>query len=133
LRAERRLRAGSLGRLRPRDRREARFWDAPAALDQAAATLDEGVRFPLCRPDALGALLRAVLTDVEVRPIDVETTFRDFDDLWSPFLGAQGPAPGYVAGLAEARRNALWERLRAELGDGPIRLRARAWAARGRG
>lgn len=108
-----------------------RFWDAAIALDPAAAALDEGVRFPLCRPDALAALFGAALRDVEVRPIDVETTFGDFDDLWSPFLGAQGPAPGYVASLDEDRRAALRSRLQASLGDGPIRLCARAWAARG--
>jgi len=108
-----------------------RFWDAAVALDPAAAALDEGVRFPLCRPDALAALFRPAVGDVEVRPIEVETRFRDFEDLWSPFLGAQGPAPGYVAALDEERRAALRDELRARLGDGPIGLRARAWAARG--
>ena len=32
------------------------FWDAAAELDPAAAPLDEGVRFPLCRPEPLAAL-----------------------------------------------------------------------------
>jgi hypothetical protein len=40
--------------------------DAAAALDDAAAELDEGRRFPLC----------------------------EFDDYWRPFLGGHGPAPG---------------------------------------
>jgi SAM-dependent methyltransferase len=113
-----------------------RFWDAAAALDPAAAELDEGRRFPLCRPAPLERLFReAGLADVAVRAIDVPTHFRDFDDYWSPFLGAQGPAPSYAMSLTEARRAELRERLRIGLptaGDGSIHLTARAWAARGR-
>jgi ABC-type transport system substrate-binding protein len=37
--------------------------------------------------------------NVEVWAIDVPAIFRDFDDYWSPFLGRQGPAPGYVMSL----------------------------------
>ncbi|MGE5525458.1 MAG: class I SAM-dependent methyltransferase [Rhodospirillaceae bacterium] len=111
------------------------FWDAAAAVDPAAADVDEGRRFPLCRSDALAALFAdAGLSDVEVREIDVPTRFRDFDDYWSPFLGGQGPAPGYAMSLGEAHRATLRERLRSQLPtspDGSIRLTARAWAVRG--
>jgi SAM-dependent methyltransferase len=111
------------------------FWDAAVALDPAIADLDEGRRFPLCRPEPLGALFReAGLREVEVRAIDVPTHFHDFDDYWSPFLGGQGPAPTYAMSLSEERRAALRERLRAGLSfeaDGSIRLFARAWAVRG--
>jgi SAM-dependent methyltransferase len=110
------------------------FWDAAAALDPAAGELDEGRRFPLCRPGQLAALVEAAgLAHVEVRAIDVPTHFRDFDDYWRPFLGGQGPAPGYAMGLDEERRAALRERLRSRLptaADGTIRLLARAWAVR---
>lgn len=111
------------------------FWDAAAALDPAAGELDEGRRFPLCRPEPLERLFVATrLAGVEVRAIDVPTVFRDFDDYWSPFLGGQGPAPSYVATLSGDQQAALRERLRADLPiseDGSIRLVARAWAARG--
>ena len=111
------------------------FWDAASELDPAAAPLDEGRRFPLCRPDPLRALFAAAgLADVDVAPIDVPTVFAGFDDLWGPFLGGQGPAPGYCASLSEDGRNALRDRLRALLPaqpDGTIPLRARAWAVRG--
>jgi SAM-dependent methyltransferase len=71
-----------------------RFWDAAVALDEAAAVLDEGLRFSLCRPEGLRALLQgAGLAAVEVHGIDVPTVFRDFEDLWSGFAGGQGPAP----------------------------------------
>jgi SAM-dependent methyltransferase len=112
-----------------------RFWDAARAIDPSAASLDEGVRFPICTPPALERLLGDVgLAEVAAFAIDVPTVFRDFDDYWSPFLGGQGPAPGYAMSLPEERRDALRERIRARMpigADGSIRLTARAWAARG--
>ena len=112
------------------------FWDAAAALDPAAAVLDEGQRFPLCHPGPLGDAFRhAGLDDVEVRAIDVPTVFRDFDDYWFPFLGGHAPAPAYAVSLDEDRRIALREQIRASLpirSDGSIHLIARAWAVRGR-
>ena len=111
------------------------FWDAAAALDPAAAELDEGWRFGLCRPEPLGRLFQGTgLAEVEVRPIEVPTRFRDFDDYWRPFLGGQGSAPGYVALLSEDHRRALRDLLRTRLPacpDASIRLTARAWAVRG--
>src|SRR5262249_7989486 len=82
-----------------------RFWDAALALNPAAHALDEGVRFPLCQPELLGELFRAAgLQRVETRAIDVPTIFRDVDDYWTPFLGGQGPAPGYAMSLSEEGR-----------------------------
>jgi SAM-dependent methyltransferase len=113
-----------------------RFWDAAAALDPAARELDEGRRFAaVCHPDTLSDLFAgAGLQNVETRAVDVPTVFRDFDDYWTPFLGGQGPAPGYVVALSAERRTALRERLRADLPvapDGTIPLTARTWAVRG--
>jgi SAM-dependent methyltransferase len=113
-----------------------RFWDAAIALDASARELDEAHRFPLCQPQPLAELFAAArLLDIEVRAIDVPTRFRDFDDFWAPFLGGQGPAPGYATALDDARRNALRDHIRARLPiapDGTIRLVARAWAVRAR-
>ena len=112
------------------------FFDAAVALDPAARDLDEGNRFPVCNPDGLTALFaEAGLRGIATRPIDVPTRFTDFDDYWSPFLGGQGSAPGYAMSLAEDRRGALRERIRAALptaADGSITLVARAWAIQGR-
>lgn len=112
------------------------FWDAAVALDPAAAELDEGRRFPIAQREPLADLFqRAGLSEVESRPIDVPTVFRDFDDYWSPFLGGQAPAPGYCMSLAEERRVALRERIRVGLPirpDGRIHLIARAWAVKAR-
>ncbi len=112
-----------------------RFWDAAKELHPEAARLDEGERFPVCAPAPLRALLDAAgLSGVASRAIDVPMHFRDFDDLWSPFLGGQGPAPAYVMSLPEDDRAALREGVRRRLpieADGSIRLTARAWAVRG--
>ena len=111
------------------------FWDAAAALDSRAMELDEGRRFPLCDPAALTALFRrAGYRNVESTAIEVPTRFRDFEDYWTPFLGGQGPAPGYATSLSDERRAALRERIHAALpieDDGSIHLVARAWAVRG--
>jgi SAM-dependent methyltransferase len=113
------------------------FWDAAGALDPSARDLDEAGRFPLCRPEPLqGLCADAGLADVRVVPIDVPTRFRDFEDYWAPFLGGQGPAPGYAMSLSEDRRAELRERIRVGLpyaADGSIPLSARAWAVRGTG
>jgi hypothetical protein len=74
------------------------------------------------------------LSQIEARPIDIETPFIDFDDYWTPFLGGQGPAPSYAMSLSEEKRVELRERIRAGLPfapDGSIPLIARAWAVRG--
>jgi SAM-dependent methyltransferase len=113
-----------------------RFWDAAVALDPGAAAKDEGVRFPMCRPAGLLELFGcAGLRRIECRAIDVPMVFRDFDDLWEPFLGGQGPAPAHVASLDDEPRGRLRDRLRAALPverDGSVHLVARAWAVRGR-
>jgi SAM-dependent methyltransferase len=111
------------------------FWNAAAALEPDAAKLDEGPRFVHCQPEPLKKLFEAAgLQHVEVRPIDVATVFKDFDDYWSPFLGGQGPAPTYAMSLDEEQRIALREKIRTGLpiaGDGSIPLTARAWGVKG--
>jgi len=111
------------------------FWDAAVALDSAAVDLDEGRRFPLCRPEMLKALvLRAGLRDISVGALEIPTRFRDFEDFWTPFLSGTGPAPAYVASLSQERRDLVHDRLARSLtveADGSISLKARAWAMRG--
>ena len=111
------------------------FWDAAVSLDPAARSLDEGVRFTLCRPERLAELFEGGgLTEVEVTSIEQEMVFQDFDDYWRPFLGGQGPSGGYAMGLSEDKRERLRDEIRARLqrsADGRIRLVARAWAVRG--
>jgi SAM-dependent methyltransferase len=111
------------------------FWDSVAAMDPSAAELDEGRRFPICRPDALESLFReAGLADVVSDSIEIPTRFSTFAEFWKPFLGGTGPAPSYVASLDPPQREALATRLLRSLPrepDGAISLVARAWVVRG--
>jgi phenylacetate-coenzyme A ligase PaaK-like adenylate-forming protein len=119
----------SMVRLLAEEQLAGRLAIAPRFVFSASEVLTDATR-------ALAARLftGAGLADVQVRPIDVPTRFRDFDDYWTPFLGGQAPAPGYAMSLSEDRRTELREYLRARLpydGDGSIPLIARAWAVRG--
>jgi hypothetical protein len=111
------------------------FWDEAVALDPSAAPLDEGRRFPLCRPDALRLLFeQSGLDSVETRALEIVTVFPDFDAYWSPFLGGTGPAPSYVDSLEPDARRQLRLRLEQRLtpsADGSIQLTARALGVRG--
>jgi SAM-dependent methyltransferase len=113
------------------------FWDSAAAVDPGARDLDEGRRFPLCRPDALVALFRGGgLAEVACDPVEISTRFSSFSEFWTPFLGGTGPAPSYVASLDPRRREALAAHLERSLArepDGAISLVARAWMVRGVG
>jgi SAM-dependent methyltransferase len=110
------------------------FWDVAAEVDDSAP--DEGARFPICAPGPIEALFgEAGLAEVSGRAVVVPTVFRDFDDLWSPFLGGQGAAPSYLATLPPPDHERLRDGFREAVPtdpDGTIRLTARAWAVRGR-
>jgi SAM-dependent methyltransferase len=109
------------------------FWDVACSLDPAAADLHEGHR--LLGTDVLVEIWTdAGLGDVGATALTVPTVFENFDDFWTPFLGGQGPAPGYVTTLDQPSREDLRIALERELhpdADGRIRLTARAWAVRG--
>jgi len=111
------------------------FWDAAATLDPDAATLDEGDRFPICQPEPLAELfVEAGFDGVEVKALETTAVFTNFDDYWQPFLGQNGPAPGYVATRTPVQQEALAHHLRHHLPiqtDGTIPLKMRAWAVRG--
>jgi SAM-dependent methyltransferase len=112
------------------------FWDAAVAVDpEGAGPHDEGHSMRYCNPEELEALwTEAGLADVEVTGVQVEASYTDFDDLWTPFTAGIGPAGAYCASLDPDRQAALRERLRASLGHptGPFTLAARAWCAVGR-
>jgi SAM-dependent methyltransferase len=112
-----------------------RFWDVATVLDAGAAAYDEGKRKSVCSPEKLRRVAGTVLLDVEVTDFTAPTIFQGFDAYWQPFLGGQGAAGSYVAGLDDASRESLREALEASLPrteDGSIHLSARAWAVKGR-
>ncbi len=108
------------------------FWDAAVQVNPHDSKLDQAERFPTCQPEPLETLFRKIcLNSVSVRAIDVATVFRNFDDYWTPFLGKQGAAPTYLAGLDDAARNRIRDTLKARIAtsaDRSIALTARAWA-----
>ncbi len=110
------------------------FWDTAVELNPDAARMDEAIRFPLCRPEALRNLFASAgLNGVEVTAIDIPTPFASFHDYWQPFLGGQGPAPAYAMSLDETARARLRDRIRERIAvkaDGSLSLTARAWAIR---
>lgn len=112
------------------------FWDVAVELFPSARDAHEGLRFELARPEALTALFEGEgLSNVTTSPLVVPTRFVSFEDYWRPFLGGQGPAPGYVKSLEETDQEYLRETLERRLPishDGGIELTARAWAVRGR-
>ncbi len=111
------------------------FWDAATALDPDAVALDEGPRFPICQPEPLQKLfVEAGLTEVEGKALDTTAVFSNFDGYWQPFLGQNGPAPGYIASRTPTQKEAIAHHLRQHLpiqADGTIPLKMRAWAIRG--
>lgn len=112
------------------------FWDVAVQINPQDSVVDQAQRFPVCQPEPLEMLFREVgLNSVSVRAIDVATVFRDFDDYWTPFLGKQGAAPTYLAGLDAGTRDRIRDGLKARLvaaADGSIALTARAWAVQGK-
>lgn len=108
------------------------FWKAAARVDDAAAKLDEGDRFPFCTREGLSELCQSAdLYDPTIEAIEVVTEFADFDAFWHPFTLGAGPAPGYCKSLSETQRDRLKKELGASLGlSGSIRLPARAWAVK---
>ena len=110
------------------------FWNAAIEINPDAAAMDEGVRFPICRPGPLADLFATSgLQGVEVTAIDIFTPFTDFEDYWRPFLGGQGPAPAYAMALDETARARLRDRIRSRIplqANGSICFTARAWAVR---
>ena len=71
------------------------FWDAAVELDPDAAKMDEGIRFPICRPEALEKLFAAAgLEEVEVNAIDIPTCLRISMTTGSPSWAAKArPLP----------------------------------------
>jgi hypothetical protein len=72
------------------------------------------------------------VVDLAPRAVQVQRT--NFEDLWQPFLGGQGPAGAYAMWLTPSQRDALRDGIRSGMpiaGDGSTSLVARAWAIRG--
>jgi ubiquinone/menaquinone biosynthesis C-methylase UbiE len=109
------------------------FWESALAVDPEGAKARMEHQMPFARPEELEELWSSGLTDVTVSPIDIEASYEDFDDLWTPFLGGVGPAGSYAASLEPDAQSQLADEFARRLGspDGPFTLPARAWCAVG--
>jgi SAM-dependent methyltransferase len=106
------------------------FWSAARELDSTA--VDES-NLAGAREGHLAELFAAAgLRDIESTTLYADLELPSFDEWWDPFTRGVGPAGAYVTSLDPARRDALRERCRAKLPDGPFTMPARAWAATGR-
>jgi len=111
------------------------LWDAARTFDPEAEALDQGNRYPLCRPEPLRALFESAgLRAIDVQGLEITTPFQNFNDYWESLASGHGNAPAYVRSLAPHLREHLRAQMRRDLPtapDGSIRLTARAWAIRG--
>jgi SAM-dependent methyltransferase len=105
------------------------FWEAARALHPDVAD-ESGLAG--AREGHLAELFEgAGLTDVVGAVLSVSRPYAGFDDWWDPFTAGVGPSGAFVAGLRRPDRDALRDRCRSMLPDGPFVLSASAWAARG--
>ena len=106
------------------------FWRA--VDDARLGAPDESVQAGT-REGHLAQLLRqAGCSEVEDGALAVRVEHATFDEWWQPFRLGVGPAGALLARLDADAAAEVRARCRALLGDGPIAIPARAWAARGR-
>jgi hypothetical protein len=107
------------------------FWRAVRTVDPD--TQGEQARVGVREGEIAGVLERAGLEDVRAGTLDTSAHYEDFDDFWTPFTYAVGPAGGHLATLTAEQQDTIREVCRRLLGDpdGPFDLAARAWYARG--
>jgi hypothetical protein len=74
------------------------------------------------------------LEEVELGPLEVATSYKDFDELWSSFELGVGPAGQYLMSRDPETQEAIRAEYYRRLGEpaGSFELPARSWAALGR-
>jgi len=113
------------------------FLDTAAVLDPGANALRaRNCTRPTMRPGELAAAWQeAGLLDIRETALTIRMEYADFEDYWAPYLGRQGPAADYVAGLDAQVAARLREHVRLAYldgePDGPRSYAATAWAVRG--
>lgn len=113
------------------------FWDTASVLDpQADERRARNFTRPMCRPGELAAAWRAVgLDDVRETTLTIRMDFASFEDYWAPYLGKQGPAADYLAGLDADAVARLRDGIRRAYvdgeSDGARSYAAIAWAVKG--
>jgi SAM-dependent methyltransferase len=105
------------------------YWAAAKGIDAAAQ--GEARRAGTAEGDLPERFERAGLRDVVAGTLTARAGYTGFEDFWTPFTYAVGPAGQHLATLDEDGRARVREACRVTLPDGPFSLVARAWYARG--
>jgi SAM-dependent methyltransferase len=107
----------------------ATFW---AAAREMVPDVNDESHLPGVREGHLIELFTAAgLRKIQDATLTVTLEHPTFDAGWGPYTGGVGPAGSFVAGLDPERQAELRESCRSRLGDGPVKITALAWAARG--
>jgi len=83
------------------------------------------------RGDLVDLFADAGCLDVAASELMVEVEHPDFDEWWHPHTLGIGSTAKQLDGLDETTLASVRERARDLIGEGPIRISATAWAARG--
>lgn len=105
------------------------FWKAALQLDPGA----QGERRMVGGRDGeiVELFEKTGLADISQTELSSTIEHPTFDDWWRPFGLGVGPVGVYMNELDDSHRDALRDRCRELLGDGPFALQTWAWAARG--
>ena len=109
------------------------FWDAASALDPDAPDEARTLRFG--GPGEIVELFEdAGLLAVEETSLTVQSSYADFDEMWSGFMAGIGPAGAFAVSLPDDQRQRLRQDLYRRVGepDGSFSLSAVARCAVGR-
>jgi SAM-dependent methyltransferase len=107
------------------------FWRAVRTIDPDSQ--GEGARVGVREGEIADVLSRAGLEDVRSGTLATSAHYESFEDFWTPFTYAVGPAGEHLASLTPEHQDSIRDECRRQLGDpdGPFDLDARAWYARG--
>jgi len=105
------------------------FWRAAREIDPDVH--DESERAGARQGQLVELFEAAGLREVSETALEVARDHPTFEAWWEPYTRGVAPAGAFVASLDDEHRGILRDRCRELLGDPPIRIVARAWAARG--
>ncbi|MFD6895655.1 class I SAM-dependent methyltransferase [Rhodococcus sp. NPDC060086] len=106
------------------------FWSAARQVDPGVK--GESAMAGTAEGDIAERFRRSGLVDVVEGELTARADYSSFDDFWTPFTYAVGPAGQYLQSLSPAQRESMREACRSALpAAGPFSLDARAWYARG--